>query len=294
MMPPQMARPRSPRDIPFSSFSFRRTGGAARARNIGARASKGEILFFLDSDVLLPKDAILTIERAFEEDEGLAGFNGIYAGETPAPGFLSRMKNLYLHYLCLKQREEYSAFWSAIMIIRRDIFFALGGFDEDFKTTLEDVEFGMRLSKRGVRFKVNPGLVGTHLKRFGLWSLLRTDYQRAHTLAKLFMERDQEETALYRRAIGGKGFLGASAPGLIPLGLILTPFQPWGLALSALGLILYIYSRYEMLCFFFRRGFTFGLGSFGVLLLELLVAQMAGLRASIGRLSFVVRPRRVS
>ena len=39
--------------------------GSARARNLGAQAAQGDILFFLDADVLIYPDAIRQIETAF-------------------------------------------------------------------------------------------------------------------------------------------------------------------------------------------------------------------------------------
>src|ERR671927_352821 len=40
--------------------------GPGRARNVGAARAQGEILFFIDADVLVPPQAIETVISAFE------------------------------------------------------------------------------------------------------------------------------------------------------------------------------------------------------------------------------------
>ncbi|MGH2925555.1 MAG: glycosyltransferase family 2 protein, partial [Solirubrobacterales bacterium] len=62
--------------------------------------------------------------------------------------------------------------------IRRPAFIDAGGFDEEqfAGASIEDVELGMRLVDAGATIWLDPGIQGTHLKRWTLFGMLRTDF----------------------------------------------------------------------------------------------------------------------
>ena len=70
-------------------------GGPARARNAGASRARGEILFFLDSDVVVTIDCVGRVLTAFERDPDLAAVFGSYDDQPAATNFLSQYKNLF-------------------------------------------------------------------------------------------------------------------------------------------------------------------------------------------------------
>src|SRR4051794_32700881 len=57
--------------------------------------------------------------------------------------------------------------------MRRDVFEHAGGFVEH---PVEDIELGMRLADDGARIVLDPAIQGKHLKDWGLWSMIRTDF----------------------------------------------------------------------------------------------------------------------
>ena len=63
--------------------------GPGEARNIGASQAKGDILWFIDSDVVVRQHAAHTIRRALVEDGYVAVF-GSYDDSPPANNFLSQ------------------------------------------------------------------------------------------------------------------------------------------------------------------------------------------------------------
>jgi len=163
--------------------------GPARARNLGALIVQGKILFFVDADVVIPKDAIAQIAAIFNDDPGLAALFGSYDDEPFSPNFLSQYKNLFHHYIHQTAYEEASTFWSGCGAIRRDVFMELGGFNESYrKPCIEDIELGYRLRQAGYRIHLCKTLQVKHLKRWSIISLLTSDFfQRALPWTKLII-----------------------------------------------------------------------------------------------------------
>lgn len=153
-------------------------GGPARARNIGARMARGDLLFFVDADVTIHRDAVARVADVFRGDgRGPTAIIGSYDDAPDAPNFLSQYRNLLHHYVHQTAREEASTFWGACGAIRRDVFLALGGFDEGYpKPSIEDIELGYRLVGAGHRIRLCKSLQVKHLKRWRAGSMLNADF----------------------------------------------------------------------------------------------------------------------
>lgn len=151
-------------------------GGPAKARNLGASVAIGDILYFIDADVMISPDAIAQVKQAFESDSELVALIGSYDDQPGASNFLSQYKNLFHHYTHQIANEEAFTFWGACGAIRRDIFLSLGGFDESYlKPSIEDIELGYRIRRAGYRIKLLKDLHVKHLKYWGVVSLLRAE-----------------------------------------------------------------------------------------------------------------------
>jgi GT2 family glycosyltransferase len=151
-----------------------RNAGPAAARNHGARLAAGDVLFFLDSDVLVEPGTLTRVEAAFGDDPSLAALFGSYQADTVPQNFTSRYKNLLHHYTHQISAREASTFCGGFGAVRREVFEAMHGFDEAHRA-LEDVEFGYRMHFAGYRIRLDRDLQFTHLKRYTLWSLMRSD-----------------------------------------------------------------------------------------------------------------------
>lgn len=151
--------------------------GPARARNLGAQTAQGDILFFIDADVMVPSDAICQIEATFRSNPPLTALFGSYDDEPGEDNFLSQYKNLFHHYVHQMSQEEASTFWSGCGAIRRKVFMELGGFDESYrKPCIEDIELGYRLKRAGYRIQLSKKLQVKHLKRWDVRGLLKSDF----------------------------------------------------------------------------------------------------------------------
>ena len=151
--------------------------GPAHARNFGAQSAQGDILFFIDADVVIPPDAISKIKSTFNNNPQLAALFGSYDDEPAERNFLSQYKNLIHHYVHQMSREEASTFWAGCGAIRRQIFMEFGGFDESYrKPSVEDIELGYRLRRAGYHIRLSKRLQVKHLKRWGIISLTKSDF----------------------------------------------------------------------------------------------------------------------
>ena len=166
-------------------------GGPAQARNFGASAARGEILLFLDADVAVPPETLHQVVQIFKNQPDLDALFGSYDDEPGAKQFLSQYRNLLHHYIHQTSRDDASTFWGACGAVRRDVFFAVGGFSERYpKPSIEDIELGYRLKQAGYRIQLCRSLQVKHLKKWSASSLLRTDFfDRAIPWARLILAK---------------------------------------------------------------------------------------------------------
>ena len=149
-------------------------GGAGGARNAGARQARGEILVFVDSDVLVHRDAFSRIRAAFAADPELSGLFGSYDDNPSAPGVVSGFRNLLHHHVHQNNHGPMVTFWAGLGALRRADFEEVGGFNP--AQPIEDVELGMRLTNCGKNLRLDADLFGTHLKPWTLKEMIRTDF----------------------------------------------------------------------------------------------------------------------
>lgn len=151
--------------------------GPAIARNIGAMAAQGEILLFVDADVVVTPATIAEVAAEFEKDPKLDALFGSYDRRPAAPNFVSQYKNLFHHYVHQSSRPGVTTFWAGCGAIRSAVFQEVGGFDSSLygRPSIEDIELGYRLTRAGYIVRLCHHIQVTHLKRWTARSLLRTD-----------------------------------------------------------------------------------------------------------------------
>ena len=173
--------------------------GPAAARNEGAERAGGEVLVFVDADVVVHRDAFARIRRAFADDDGLDALFGSYDDAPTADGVVSGFRNLLHHHVHQTSPGEATTFWAGLGAVRRSAFEAEGGFDAAryAEPSIEDIELGMRLAASGRRIRLDPGIQGTHLKAWTLASMLRTDFSRRGVpWVELLLEQPGSPSAL--------------------------------------------------------------------------------------------------
>lgn len=145
--------------------------GFARANNIGARLSQGDALLFLNSETLVRENTISTLYRTLTSkdeigivDPKILNSQGrptrsymqyltlpmFFAGSRWLSRFVNdeRFRLQYNHYDFDRPR---AVPWlsSACLMIKRQVFFEVGGFDEAYFFYLEDMDLCLQVNKRG-------------------------------------------------------------------------------------------------------------------------------------------------
>jgi GT2 family glycosyltransferase len=191
-------------------------GGPAAARNRGAAAARGNVLLFIDSDVAIAPDVVARVRRTLAADAEIAAMFGSYDAQPRAGGVVSRWRNLLHHYVHQHGAREAFTFWAGCGAVRKAAFDAVGGFDpRPAWHFIEDIELGHRLRRAGFRIVLEKAMQATHLKRWTLAGMVRTD----------LLHRAAPWTRLLRRS------------GAMPADLNLSVGQRLSVALLALALL---------------------------------------------------------
>ncbi len=157
--------------------------GFGKANNIGAEQAEGEVLFFLNPDTLIIKGIEEMVEYVMEHKEvGIMGpviYNAnnkiddttsliIY---SPFKLFLS----FYFYTYLKKQRQDITTYIrsqfasevdsisGACILMRKNLFNDIKGFDEIFFFGMEDIDICIRIKQNGYTIKVFPLAEIVHL-----------------------------------------------------------------------------------------------------------------------------------
>ena len=216
--------------------------GAAKARNAGAAAAAGDVLFFVDSDVLVHDDVRGRLEAFFRDHDGYAGVFGSYDDAPPARGRVSRIRNLLHHHVHQTAPRDATTFWTGCGALRRADFDVAGGFRTEDEM-IEDVGLGIRLARLGRRVRLDPDLKCTHLKRWTWIGFARTDYRhRAMPWTRMLLAPENRSFAETLNA-GARGKAAVISVGVSLLALplaIVAPLVGAALALAALAVLVWL------------------------------------------------------
>ena len=141
--------------------------------NMGAYAARGEILLFLHADMFLPQGSLTKVIDAFKD-------KSVAAGSLDA--FFDLYKTKYTFIRCVRQimtRLFNIHGVGAAFCIRRNIFYQLGGFDENFME--EAVALSKKIRRIGKLIKIDAPVI-VSARRFEKKGYIRTTIMWALTV----------------------------------------------------------------------------------------------------------------
>jgi cellulose synthase/poly-beta-1,6-N-acetylglucosamine synthase-like glycosyltransferase len=167
---------------------------SAQARNRGARQARGEVLAFTDADCLPHPDWLAALAERFTDPEVTVVGGGVAFDRHNYWTFADNLSMFY-DYLAEHPPGVRRQLPSLNLAIRREVFEAVGGFDERYpRPSGEDADLTIRLRKRGHRLYFEPRAVVTHHPpRNRLADLLRHGYYQGMYSTKVDARYAAEE-----------------------------------------------------------------------------------------------------
>ncbi|MFH1235068.1 MAG: glycosyltransferase [Candidatus Diapherotrites archaeon] len=270
------------KNFPCLVFSLGKNSGQAKARNFGAAGAKGNILVFIDSDIVLEKNSLKNIVEGIEK-KGFDAVGGIVSGNFESRGIVSFYKNAHHHYFLLEIDARARIISGFFMAIKKSVFLGAKGFNESFREA-EDIEFSQRLQSLGAKILFDKKIRVNHIQRYSLPPLLRGDFMKgfywARLLPKTGFSAVLKEKRFTNRPLGLLlGILFSLCFFLSAIALLLLGNQ--ALAFPALlSLFLFVWADAGFFAFVAgRKGFLF---LFPVIALRLLDLFAIGLGAMAG------------
>lgn len=190
------------------------SSGAAAARNRGAREAAGDILLFIDDDVIASPGLVAAHAERHRHGRGIAVI-GPYVPDLP------KARNYWLRSVHLYWRNTfdeigrpghiptYRDVLSGNLSLRREAFARVGGFDDAFPSCgIEDYELGIRLLGAGIEPIYAREAAGLHLDTTDLGRSFRRKYQEGQSTL-LLLER--HPSVLATTPLGSAGIIARFA-----------------------------------------------------------------------------------
>lgn len=172
-------------------------GGPASARNNGVAHASGELVLFVDDDVVATPDLVAEHLRCHDQSaEQLVVLGPMLTPDDFAmlPWVRWEQDRLVEQYTAMQEGQWQPTarqFYTGNSSLPRAQIIAAGGFDERFRRA-EDVELAYRLADRGLRFTFNANAIGYHYAERSFRSWLATPYDYGRNDVVFAAEKGQQ------------------------------------------------------------------------------------------------------
>ena len=168
-------------------------GGAAYARNVGIQNSSGDIIIFVDSDVIITEGSVSKLIEPLSDSDVVAT-QGSYMNLLK-DNIVSRYEQRQIEMRLGDREKPITSFATYFLAIRRECLVGSGGFDERFKTSsVEDTMLSYRVGGMGKILYV-PSAKVYHRHRSTVWSYMRKQFTHSKNRAMLYRK--------YPKKVGG-------------------------------------------------------------------------------------------
>jgi GT2 family glycosyltransferase len=169
-------------------------GGLSAARNAGAEAATGEILAFTDDDCEADEGWLAGLAGAFAKGWDAAGGPNLPPPpHTDAEAIVTAAPGAPSHVMLDDSEAEHLP--GCNISVLRTAYFDISGFDPQFTTAGDDVDFCWRLRDKGYRLGFAPTAFVWHHRRPSLRGFLRQQIGYGKAEALLIAKHPQRFTA---------------------------------------------------------------------------------------------------
>jgi len=197
-------------------ISTEKNGGQSAARNLGARHARGEILFFLDSDIALQPDSIENAVAILRADPGLGAVCGILLPEPLlSTSLASQYRALQMYRWWMPTGRPTRELHAALIAVPARVFAEIGPFDPRLSDT-EAADYRSRLVER-YEVRLTDAIQGRHEHDATLGMILGKVFRRARVSAMEWRRGEIPGDSVSRAYSGG---LLLAAVAALPLPLL--------------------------------------------------------------------------
>lgn len=149
--------------------------GFAAASNQGARAARGEFLLFLNNDTQVTPGWLEELVRSARKHPQVvaAGAKLLYPDDTVQHAgvaisgekkFFHIYQKFHKDHPAVNKERTFQCLTAACLLVKKEPFFQMGGFDESYRNGWEDVDLCLRFGRQGWQLLYNPRSVVYHLE----------------------------------------------------------------------------------------------------------------------------------
>lgn len=169
-------------------INFNTGHSAAFARNAGAKVASGDVLVFIDADVIISKNFFNTLAQDYREH------NFIFASINVKPiatNIISKSFALEKSYFPKIEKKEFIGNFKNIpsfaFIFRKDFFEKIGGYNENI-FYFEDSYLTKRCIETGNKMFLDPDLTVYHKEPYTLWETYRQGLYKGKGSVSLYKQ----------------------------------------------------------------------------------------------------------
>lgn len=156
--------------------------GPAVAKNAGVRAARGELVLFLDDDLVSDRSLLKEHATAHEGNDPAVVLGSTWEAKRSQPTVVADwMRTILDEYFVRLERGALPpgprhAWVGPNTSIPHSLLMACGGYDEHLRARrMEDIDLGLRLWKMGVPFRYEPKAITYHVSEKSARGIVRQD-----------------------------------------------------------------------------------------------------------------------